>query len=154
MKRRLLLALLTLASPALAAGPARGRLGQIASNLEQSAVSATPEEAAQRASEGFDWSSVGAVPVEVTAAPAPAEPGAVLVPSRPDLFVGTPQRLREPKSPLTADGEAKPQGTGTKLLWAGAGAAIGAGIGFLVGGLIGALIGAVVGGAVGWFLAP
>ena len=141
------------------AGVTHERLDAVAASAQRAARADAPETAKEGAAKGFDWSSMGAEAIPTSAQTvATAEPGdgVSLTPSgeRPDLFVGSPQRLSEPSNPLTPEGKAKPQGTGTKVWWALGGAALGALIGFLIGGPMGALIGAAAGAAAGWFLGP
>ena len=89
-------------------------------------------------------------------------PPPVLVPVRSerqpsaDLIVGTPGKdhIKEPKSPLTADGKPKEVKSSGAVWWTLGGAAAGAGIGFLLGGPIGAAIGAVALGLLAFFLRP
>ncbi|TPW21988.1 MAG: hypothetical protein FD126_130, partial [Elusimicrobia bacterium] len=73
-----------------------------------------------------------------------------------DLIIGTPgkDRISEPKSPLTADGQPKEAKSSGGLWWTAGGAVVGAGIGFLLGGPIGAAIGAVALGLLAFFLRP
>lgn len=97
-----------------------------------------------------------------TAAGGAVSPPPVLVPvSSPrertaDLIVGTPGKdhIKEPKSPLTADGKPKEAKSSGGLWWTAGGAVVGAGIGFLLGGPLGAAIGAVALGLLAFFLRP
>lgn len=127
----------------------------VAGSSRYAATRANVRDAAASASEGFDTGSHNAwltTPL-VTTPPR----GKYNKPATANLVVGeqgTGIKWKEPETPLTKDGKAKPQKSGDRLWWALGAAAAGAGLGFLIGGPIGALIGGLLGALAGWFFAP
>lgn len=147
-------ALLCLSAVLAAPSALAQTLGQAASTAGASrSAAANPDSDAARQAAGatFDGSAGGAVspPPVLVPVSSPRAPTA-------DLVVGTPgkDRIREPHSPLTADGKPKAARSSGAVWWTAGGAVAGAAIGFLLGGPIGAAIGAVALGLLAFFLRP
>lgn len=152
MTRTLLLCLTAVLAAANALAQTMTQAATAASTSRAAVAQADAATASQTSGSLFDGSANGGA----------VSPPPVLVPVRSerqptsDLIVGTPGKdhIKEPKSPLTAEGKPKEVKSSGGVWWTLGGAAAGAGIGFLLGGPIGAAIGAVALGLLAFFLRP
>lgn len=152
MTRTLLLCLTAVLGAANALAQTMGQAGTAASTSRAAVAQADAGAASQTAGTLFDGTAPGGA----------VSPPPVLVPVRSerqpsaDLIVGTPgkDQIREPKSPLTAEGKPKEAKSSGAVWWTLGGAVAGAAVGFLLGGPIGAAIGAVALGLLAFFLRP